>query len=83
MNYALIESEKVVNIIALLPSNASDFPNAVCCDGLSVGIGDDYINGVFYRNGGAIQTEAERTIDELRTEIADMKSALEILGVTE
>lgn len=61
MNCALIESEKVVNIVALLPSNASDFPNAVCCDGVPVGIGDDCFNGRFYRDGKEILSLTEQT----------------------
>lgn len=61
MNYALIENGKVINIIYLTPSNASDFPNAISCDDLPVGIGDDYTNGRFYRDGKEILSLTEQT----------------------
>lgn len=41
-NYAMIEEGMVVNIIWINPDNANEFPNLVCCDGLSVNIGDSY-----------------------------------------
>lgn len=57
--YALIEENKVANIISLLASNAKDFPNAVNCDGLPVNIGDDYINGNFYHDGALVVLPVE------------------------
>lgn len=41
-NYAQIEAGVVVNILWINPENVNEFPNLVCCDGLSVTIGDSY-----------------------------------------
>lgn len=41
-NYAMIDSGMVVNIMWIKPENVNEFPNLVCCDGLSVNIGDSY-----------------------------------------
>lgn len=41
-NYAQIEAGTVVNIMWIKPENINEFPNLVCCDGLSVSIGDSY-----------------------------------------
>ena len=46
-NYALIEDGLIINIIWLNPENETEFPNAVCCDGLGVSIGNSYIDGQF------------------------------------
>lgn len=70
MNYALIESDTVINIIWLSQSNASDFPDAVKYDDRPVQIGDSYIDGIFYRDGEKVLTNQE-----------DMQAALELLGV--
>ena len=43
-----------------------------------VGIGDTYLDGVFYRDGTPVQTPLEAALAEL----ADAKAALELLGVT-
>ncbi|MBE5925582.1 MAG: hypothetical protein E7270_01120 [Lachnospiraceae bacterium] len=59
MNYALIENNIITNIIWLYPGNASDFPNAVPLDDVPASIGDEYIDGIFYRNGERILTEVE------------------------
>lgn len=50
MNYALINNNIVVNIIYLHSMNADEF-NAVSVDDLPVQVGDEYIDGEFYRNG--------------------------------
>ena len=50
MNYALINNNIVVNIIYLHSMNAGDFA-AVPMDDLPVQIGDEYIDGEFYRDG--------------------------------
>lgn len=60
MNYALIENNIVTNIIWLYPKNVSDFPNAVPMNDIPVAIGDEYIDGIFYRNGERILTEVEQ-----------------------
>ena len=59
MNYALIENNIITNIIWLYPDNASDFPNAVPLNDVSVGIGDMYIDGIFYRDEERVLTEVE------------------------
>lgn len=63
MRYALIENEKVKNIIALHPKNEADFPSAVRLNDIHAAIGDDYIDGVFYRNGERILSESEKATD--------------------
>ena len=55
MNYAWIEDGVVTNMIVLLPANAHEFPNAVAVHGLPVGIGDEYRDGKFRRNGKEIR----------------------------
>lgn len=59
MTYALIENNIITNIIWLYPGNASDFPNAVPLNDIPASIGDEYIDGIFYRNGEKILTEVE------------------------
>jgi hypothetical protein len=75
MTYALIENGVVVNLIWLNPMNADDFPNAVLVDGIGVGIGDTYSDGVFYRDGAKLVQGAAAAIQ-------DMQTALETVGVT-
>lgn len=77
MNYALIEDGKVKSVIYLHPMNASDFPNAVCADGYAVCVGDTYADGVFYRDGEEIKSDAQLKSEEME----DMKAALSLLGV--
>lgn len=60
MRHALIENEKVVNIIEIDPRNASDFKDAVTIpDGVMAGIGDSYRDGRFYRYNEETQQEEE------------------------
>ena len=70
MKYALIEEGVVTNLIWLYEGNAADFPDAVPVNGLPVQIGDTYENGLFFREGERIRTDAEY-----------MAEALEVLGV--
>ena len=60
MKYALIENGIVTNTVVLLPYNASDFPNAVSIEGLSVQIGDTYVDGRFYHDGEPIYSVSEQ-----------------------
>lgn len=60
MRYALIENGIVANTVVLLPYNASDFPNAVSIEGLSVQIGDTYVDGRFYHDGEPIYSVSEQ-----------------------
>ncbi|MBQ7092359.1 MAG: hypothetical protein IJN83_06875 [Clostridia bacterium] len=75
MNYALIENGVVVNTIVLVRRNATDFPNAVSIEGLSVQIGDTYDGERFYHDNEPIYSNQEQ--------IDDMQSALAILGYTD
>ena len=79
--YALIENAKVTNIISSDKRGADSLISA----GLNlvhtdkpVAIGDDYANGKFYRDGNEVFTPLEEALFFQ----ADMKEALEILGVT-
>lgn len=56
MDYALIENGIVSNIITLNSSKTVDFPNAVPIYDIPVIIGDQYIDGAFYRNGVEIKS---------------------------
>lgn len=66
-NYALVENGVVTNIIWLCPSNAGDFPGAVCVSDRPVAIGDQYADGVFTRDSVPVPTEEER-LAALQTE---------------
>lgn len=57
--FALIENGVVVNIISMYAKNLIDFPNAVLATECPVEIGDQYIDGVFLRDGVVILTYAE------------------------
>lgn len=60
MRYALIEDEKVVNIIEIAPESAGEFPNAVTIpNNISTGIGDTCRDGKFYRYNEETQQEEE------------------------
>lgn len=60
MRHALIEDEKVVNIIEIDPRNASDFQNAVTIpENVGAGIGDSYRDGRFYHFDEETQQEEE------------------------
>lgn len=79
--YVLIENTKVTNIISSDKRGADSLISA----GLNlvhtdkpVAIGDDYANGKFYRDGNEVFTPLEEAL----LVQADMKEALEILGVT-
>ena len=60
MRHALIEDEKVVNIIEIDPRNASDFKSAVTIpENIFAGIGDTYRDGRFYRENPETHEEEE------------------------
>lgn len=75
MNYALIENNIVANVIWLYSGNAHDFPNAVALGDRPVAIGDSYIDGRFFRDGGEVLTALETAEREKQ----DMQNALESL----
>lgn len=58
--FALIQNDKVVNIISMYAKNLKDFPNAVLATDYPVTIGDAYIDGVFMRDGVALLTYEEQ-----------------------
>jgi len=68
MNYALIESGVVVNIIYLHPQNASEFP-AIPMGDVPVAIGDTYSDGAFYRDGVKVLTATEQAVADVLAEI--------------
>ena len=64
MNYALIENGIVANVIWLYSGNADEFPNAVPMNDIPAGIGDSYVDGVFYRDGERILAPYEEALVE-------------------
>lgn len=74
-NFAIVEDGVVTNIAWGMVYEAENNPGLVQCDDLSVQIGDTYADGKFYHDG-----EEVKTISEL---MADMKAALDVLGVSE
>ena len=79
--YALIENEKVTNIVSADKRGA----DSLIATGLNliqtdkpVAIGDVYTDGKFYRDGNEVLTPLEEAL----LVQADMQEALEILGVT-
>lgn len=75
MNYAIVIGGIVVNVAV------ADYPveeNWISVDGLDVRIGDTYDGEAFYRDGEKLYTEVEI----LQIQNADMKAALELLGVS-
>lgn len=80
MLYALIENNKVKNIISADEKGADSLIaaglNLIQAD-KPVAIGDDYTDGKFYRNGNEVLTPFEEAL----LVQADMQEALSILGV--
>lgn len=64
MNYAMIENGIVTNLIWLHPMNADEFPNAVPVENLPVSIGDAYTDGIFYRDGKEVRSNAGGTSEQ-------------------
>lgn len=62
MRHALLDGNKIVNIIEIDPRNVSDFPGAVTIpEGIGAGIGDTYKNGRFWRINPETQAQEEIT----------------------
>lgn len=59
MIMAQIENNMVVNVLVIMPGQEEEFPDCVCIDNRPVGIGDEYRDGKFYRDGEEIKTDAE------------------------
>lgn len=68
MNYAIIRNGMVVNIIIVAPYNTSDYPDAVPVGDKPVGIGDEYRDGKFWRDGTEVLSLAETELSKLRTQ---------------
>ena len=75
MNYALIKENKVANIIWLSPSNAKDFPNTVALNDIPAGIGDEYIDGIFYRDGKKLLSPLEAAYEQIAVMEASLAEA--------
>ena len=67
MRYAVIEDGVVTNIIVLYPSNAKDFPGAVPCGDVPVGIGDTWDGQDFYRDGEKVVSPLKAAWQEVQT----------------
>lgn len=65
MIFAKINESKVVNMIELRQAQASEFPDCVDVNGLPVGIGDEYIDGKFYRDGKLVKTDFQKAQDQM------------------
>ena len=68
MNYAIIQNGVVVNMIVIAPYNTSVFPDAVPVGDKPVGIGDEYRDGKFWRDGAEILSPAESEFSRVKTQ---------------
>lgn len=59
MIMAQIENNVVVNVLVIMPGQEEEFRDCVCIDNRPVGIGDEYRDGKFYRDGDEILTDTE------------------------
>ncbi len=60
MRHALLDGNKIVNIIEIDPRNVSDFPSAVTIpNGVGAGIGDTYEDDRFWRINPDTQAKEE------------------------
>jgi len=82
MNFAIVENGVVTNVIWLSASNRGDFPNSVCIANRAVAIGDQYIDGVFLRDGVPVPAYIEQItalsnqIGELEATVSSIEEAL-------
>lgn len=58
-NYARLENDVVINIIWISEEIAHEVPNVVDVSEYPVDIGDNYIDGKFFRNGVEVLTYDE------------------------
>lgn len=79
MRYALVNDGTVTNVIALLDSNAQDFPGAVRLGDRPVAVGDAYTGGKFYRGGAEILTPLETAQAELSAAESDMAALVDMI----
>lgn len=60
MRFAIVEENKITNVIVLNPETAGEFPNAVTIpENIFAGIGDKYHDGRFYRENPETHEEEE------------------------
>ena len=79
MMYAIIEAGAVLGVASLETHEVNE--SMVYIGELFVGTGDEYRDGVFYRNGQRVLSASEK-LDEAQHEMEDMRAALINLGVT-
>ena len=83
MRYAVIEDGVVTNIIVLYPSNAKDFPGAVHCGDVPVGIGDTWDGQDFYRDGEKVVsplTAARQEVQTMQEELPMLKAQIQAIS---
>ena len=83
MRYAVIEDGVVTNIIVLYPSNAKDFPGAVPCGDVPVGIGDTWDGQDFYRDGEKVVsplTAARQEVQTMQEELPMLKAQIQAIS---
>lgn len=60
MRFAIVEENKITNVIVLNPETAEEFPNAVTIpENIFAGIGDTYRDGRFYHENPETHEEEE------------------------
>ena len=60
MRFAIVEENKITNVIVLNPETAGEFPNAVTIpENIPAGIGDTYRDGRFYHENPETHEEEE------------------------
>lgn len=64
MNYAWVEDGIITNIVWLYSGNAHMFSKAVLIGDYPVRIGDNYIDGEFYRDGEKLLSSTETLLQE-------------------
>lgn len=83
MNYAVTEDGVVTNIIVLYPSNAKDFPGAVPCGDVPVGIADTWDGQDFYRDGEKVVsplTAARQEVQTMQEELPMLKAQIQAIS---
>lgn len=75
MNFAIVEDGYVTNVIWLSASNRADFPNSVCVANRAAAIGDQYIDGVFFRDGLPVPAYTEQ-IEALSNQIGELEATV-------
>ena len=73
MNYAVVEDGVVTNVISLCYCQAFSFPNAVPMNDIPAIIGDQYLDGVFYRDGSALISDTDLLVSRLDNEILNLE----------